>query len=256
MGRQQAIGDTDAVVLCGGMGTRLRTVIGEKQKTVAYVNGRPFLFFIIEALMRQGVKRIVLSTGYQSDELKACVEEQDFAAEIIFSAEKEPLGTGGAVRLAKSIIKSDPFLVLNGDSFCRVGYADFLKFHQKVDATATLTVTTHTNRADYGSIQLGLGGQVERFLEKVSAPQAGQGHLSLVYVNAGVYCFSSDIFRYMPAGKSFSLEYDLFPQLCGKGLFALAVEGHFIDIGTPERFQEAQKILGLKSSPSEGPAGL
>ena len=248
-------GHCDALILCGGLGTRLRALIGAKQKTVAEVNGRPFLFFIIEDLVRQGVRRIVLSTGYQAADLKTALGSHDFGAEIIPSEEEEPLGTGGAIRFAIGKVESEPFFVLNGDSFCQLRYSELLAFHKEKSALLTMTVAARPDRTDYGTLWLAADGSVQGFTEKepvrtvsVDAREntvfSSVGpHISAVYVNAGVYCFSRRIFAHMPAAKKFSLEYDLFPALCGRGLCGFVTKGKFIDIGTPSRFQEAQEFF-------------
>jgi len=242
---QQSVGNIDALILCGGLGTRLRSVIGAKQKTVAEVNGRPFLFFIIEELVRQGVRRVILSSGYQAEELRQLVVGHDFGATVVFSVEAEPLGTGGALRFAQSLIQSDPFFVLNGDSFCQVRYADLLAQHQERQALATLTLVARRDREDYGSVVLTADGRVQGFLEKAKdvVPAQDVSGTEPRFVNAGVYCFSRGVFAQMPSQKKFSLEYDFFPRGCGQGLAGFVVDGPFIDIGTPERYAQAQKFF-------------
>jgi len=230
--------DADAVILCGGLGTRLREVIGAKQKTVAEINGRPFLFFVIDAMIRQGVRRIVLSAGYQAGDLKRIVSAQEFGAELVFVEEKEQLGTGGALRFAQASVKSDPFLVLNGDSFCPISYADLLAFHKDKKALAAVTVVQQNETADYGTVRFGADARITGFLEKQQSSFAGSG-----YINAGVYCLSQEVFRRMPAVEKFSLEKDFFPELCGDRFFGWAVDQPFLDIGTPARFKEAEEFL-------------
>jgi len=156
---------------------------------------------------------------------------------MVFSRESVPLGTGGAVKNAAPLIKSDPFVVLNGDSFCRIDYPAFLAFHLAKKALATLVISAVEDKRDYGSIFLDQTKQIVGFLEK---DKHRTKKAESPYASAGIYCFQKDILSVMPKKASFSLEEDLFPRLVKKGLFGFAVEEAFIDIGTPQRYQQAK----------------
>lgn len=228
--------DCDAVILCGGLGTRLRSVTGETPKVMAQVSGGPFLDLIIEHLKKEGVTRVVLGTGYKADTVEQYYREHDHGLTIDFSRENAPLGTGGAVKHARAIISSDPFLVLNGDSFLPADLQAFLGFHKEKNALASILVTQAGQAKDFGSVDLDGSGRVTGFREK--APDGGSS-----WVNAGIYCFSQKVFLCMPSRPVFSLETDLFPGLAGKQFYGYCSDKTFLDIGTPQRYESAQRDI-------------
>ena len=226
----------DAVVLCGGMGKRLRSVIGVKQKTFADLNGKPFLDIILSFLKKQGVRRVILLTGYAAEEIESYYKNNSFGLTISFSREKSPLGTGGAVKNATGLIKSDPFFLLNGDSFCPVDFKALLEFHRVNKSAATIVVSAVKDSRDYGGVLLDLQNRIMAFVEK-------QPDTKLKNVNAGIYCLSRQVLNLMPKKKKHSIEYDLFPKLIDKNFFGFKTKKKFYDIGTPDRFYLAQKLL-------------
>ena len=228
----------DAVILCGGLGTRLRNSIGERQKVMAQIGKEPFLNILLRYLKEEGLRRVILCVGYQAQELEDYYKNKDFGLELLYSKETEPLGTGGAIQQAKSFIKSDVFLALNGDSYCAVSIAELLKFHQTHKALGTVVVSQVQEQGGFGQIVLDDNNRIVEFKEKEAAST------TTGLVNAGVYIFDKRIFSFMPDKKKFSLEYDVFPQIIDQGLYGFSVGEEFIDIGTPERYQQAKKILG------------
>ena len=236
-----ALRDTDVLILCGGLGKRLRKEIGKSQKVMAKVHGYPFLDHVIRYLKNEGFRRIILCTGYQAKIVEKYYQVHNQGLMIEFSEEKIPLGTGGAVKNARRLIRSNPFFVLNGDSFCSVKFNSFIKFHQSKQAMAAIVISPTKERDDFGSIVLDQSSKIKAFKEK--SPTA-TGH----FVNAGIYCFTQDIFSLMPKDKNFSLEYDFFPRLVRKRLFGFKVKTRFMDIGTPQRYKEAKSILGKRKS--------
>lgn len=234
--------NTDAVILCGGLGKRLRSQVGETPKVMAPVHRRPFLDILLDHLAKQGLGRIILCTGYKAEIIEAYYQKNPSPLRMEYSREQEPLGTGGALKGARWLIKSDPFVVLNGDSFCTVDFAVFLKFHTSKKALASLVISQVRHRQDFGSVLLEKGSsRIQSFLEK--APQALLPLETKVYVNAGVYCFNQEIFVMMPSQKNFSLEYNFFPGLKGENVHGFVVKKKFWDIGTPERYREVQQKL-------------
>ena len=235
-------GTTDVAVLTGGLGTRLRSEIGQTQKTMAAIGDRPFLFFMLKQLAHQGFRRVVLCTGYQAQAVEDYFRQEPLGLDLVFSREDAPLGTGGAVKKAADLIQSDPFLLLNGDSLCDMDYGSLLDFHTLKRALATLTVSAIEPRTDVGSVIMDSSGAIVGFQEKSSASLGlPAGHR--VYVNAGVYCFSRDVFSLMPPLDIFSLEKDFFPSLVTGKVHGFVIEKGFVDIGTPQRYAEAQKNL-------------
>lgn len=234
----KSLANIDVVILCGGQGQRLRSVIGESQKVMAKVFDEPFLDILLKYLEEQGFSRVILCTGYKTKEMEEYYRK-NFRSKLSleFSKEEEPLGTGGALKKVEPLIQSNPLIVLNGDCFCPLRYSDFLKFYQEKDALASLVVARVRENKDFGKVQLTADFRVSGFQEKMQ----GEGPC---YVSTGIYCFNSkEIFSLMPASLKFSLEYDFFPRLFNHGFFGFISDEEFIDIGTPERFEKAKFFL-------------
>ncbi len=236
----QVLNKIDAVILCGGLGRRLRSVIGESQKTMATVGGRPFLEILLNYLARQGLRRAILCTGYQAEQVEEYFQRTKSPLEIEFSHESEPLGTGGAVKQAQTMIRSSCFFVLNGDSFCQLEYKKFLAFHRRKKAVGSIAVSQVADPRDFGSIVLDKDQRIVEFKEKMANCRE-QACLFPAYVNAGVYFFTQDVFKLMPSQKKFSLEKDFFHRQCGKEFFGFEIEEKFFDIGTPERYERVRR---------------
>lgn len=229
------------IILCGGLGKRLRSTIGETQKTMASVGDEPFLNLVLKYLKGQGFRRVILATGYQAEKVEDHYRANTIGLQIKFSREDQPLGTGGAIKKAAGLAKSDPVMAMNGDCFCPVDYAQFLEFHRKKKTEASLVVATTPERKDYGSIIFdAASGRVQRFAEKELAADISEGPS---YINAGIYCLSHRALSWMPAQEVFSIERDYFPTVIEKGLFGFPVTSTFLDIGTPDRYTSANEIL-------------
>jgi D-glycero-alpha-D-manno-heptose 1-phosphate guanylyltransferase len=226
---------TCAVILCGGKGTRLRKVIRGKPKPMAPIAGAPFLDYLIAYLSRAGVRTIILCTGYKSGVIESRYRSRGNAAEIIISREDRPLGTAGAIKHAAKSITSDPFLVLNGDSICAADLSRLLTFHLKKKARASLVLTENTGRSDVGAVVTDNSGRVVKFSEK-----SGRGD----FMNAGIYVLNKEVLELIPKGRKCSLEYELFPEL--KDFYGFKSRAALLDIGTPERYALAGKILAKK----------
>jgi NDP-sugar pyrophosphorylase family protein len=225
-----------AVLLVGGMGTRLRSVVPNAPKPLATVGDKSFLELLVRQLSSQGISRLVMCTGYLADQIA-----QHFGAghkwdvSIQYSQELQPLGTAGAVKLAQSFLKSaSEFLVMNGDSFMEVDLDRLLQFHRENHALVTMAVRRVDNASRYGTVHLEAEGRVTGFAEKTGQETPG-------VVNAGVYVFNQEVLQNIPEGPC-SLEKDVFPKLLKRGVFALEQQGVFIDIGTPEDYARAQEI--------------
>ncbi len=229
---------TDMVILCGGLGTRLRSTIGQAQKTMATVGDEPFLNKILRYLKQQGFERVILAVGFQAQEVENYYRKNDLGLSIEFSKEEKPLGTGGAIKNAQTFVQSDRFFAMNGDCFCALDYKAFLNFHLTKKNRATLSVSRIADSRDYGTILLGEGDVIKGFEEKKDVPGGG-------FVNIGAYCFEKQIFDLMPTGK-FSIELDFFPRLpseLGNRFSGFVVDNEFLDIGTPDRYSNAEEII-------------
>lgn len=231
-----ALGSTDIVILCGGLGTRLKDEIGDMPKVMAEVNGKPFLDFHVQWLKKQGAERIILSTGYKAEVIEDYYRKKDFGIIIDYSRETEQLGTGGALRNASGLIKSRTFLVLNGDSFCPVNLYALNSYLSEKKALTVMVATSAMKGDDYGRLAVDDEDRVIEFREK------GQ-YADKTYVNAGVYAFDKRVFDEVVPEKRSSLEHDWFPQLIGKGFYAFTLESRFFDIGTPERYRATKKLF-------------
>ena len=229
------MGSIYALVLCGGKGKRLKGAVSDRPKPMATVNGRPFLDHMIQYLENSGIVNIVLGTGYMAEYIRSYYAEHKTKAKITFSEETSPLGTAGAVKLALPMISSDPFFVLNGDSLCRASLTEMLEFHLSKKAGATVLLSRKEDISDYGSVEMDNNGRITGFLEKQPVKKSG-------FVNAGTYLLTKDSLNSIPEGKPSSLEYDVFPS--HSNVFGFATNEDFIDIGTEERFAQAQVLFG------------
>jgi NDP-sugar pyrophosphorylase family protein len=224
------------VLLVGGLGTRLRSVVPSAPKPMASVGDRPFLELLVRQLQCQGIRRLVMCTGYLAGQIEdEFGDGRGLDVEIEYSKETAPLGTAGALKLAQPLLtEGSDFLVLNGDSFLEVDFARLLCFHREHGGLVTMAVVPVPNAQRYGTVKVGPGGRVEGFTEKTGSTAPG-------LVNAGVYLFRKAIFEHIPDGPA-SLERDVFPKIFSQGVFALEQDGMFIDIGTPEDYARAQVI--------------
>jgi NDP-sugar pyrophosphorylase family protein len=229
----------EAVILVGGTGTRLRSVVNDRPKPMAEVAGRPFLEWLLVALRSQGVQRVVLCTGYLGGVVEDYFGDGKWLnLEISYSRDPVPLGTGGALRYALTQVQTDCFLVLNGDSYCHIDLDRFLSKHVSCRAKVTLWLVPMSNCERYGRVEIGKSGAVLVFHEKSSGKHAG-------LISAGAYLLEREIIKDIPEGQAVSLEVGFFPTLIGHGLYAIAGDGPFLDIGTPEAFATAEQFFAL-----------
>ena len=228
----------DTLSLCGGLGTRLRPVLSDRPKGLAEVAGRAFLDILTDELVRNGLRRLILCTGHGAEEIAAHFRDRR-DADFVLSAEDRPLGTGGAVAHALPQVRSDPFFVVNGDSFCRVSYADLFESHRRHGAVLSVVVTPPTERADVGAIRI---DSAQRILEFAEKPRIAIGRSN--YVNAGIYAIQREAIALVGLAEVFSLERELIPAAVDSGrCYAFPTSGPLIDIGTPDRLRVAQVQL-------------
>ncbi|MDO8505608.1 MAG: sugar phosphate nucleotidyltransferase [bacterium] len=224
----------DVVILCGGLGTRFREVDSQIPKVMASVIGRPFLDRVVELFLNQGCQRFIFCTGYKSEVIEEYLRSPRYGAqtEVIISKEMQVLGTAGAIKHAEPYIHSEPFLVVNGDSYCKIDLAMFVKFHTQNNAYVSIALTPADMRKDAGGVSIDEHtSEVTTFEEKVRRKN--------IYNNAGIYLFSKGSILQYGSVQSLSLEYDVFPKLIRHGLYGFVVHSPVIDIGTPERYYGA-----------------
>jgi NDP-sugar pyrophosphorylase family protein len=230
-----------AFVLCGGLGTRLRPVLADLPKSMALISGTPFLQLLLDRLRSQGVDDLILGTGYMAEKIEGYFGSGDkFALRIRYSREHEPLGTGGALKLAEPLI-TDPVVVLNGDSYVEWSLDSMLELLRAKDADIVIVLHAVADVTRYGTVALNHDGRVTEFIEK--GMRAGPG-----LINAGVYLLRKKIVRELPADTAISLEREVFPRLLGQRIYGLVCMGLFIDIGIPDDFQRAQTLLASRLS--------
>ncbi len=224
----------EAVVLAGGFGTRLRTVVPDVPKPMAPVAGKPFLEILLRGLSRQGVSRVILSLGHKAEMITGHFGAQFAGIELIYSVEAEPLGTGGAVRKALTFCQGDHALVMNGDTYLDIEIAALESAWQRMHQP--LMVAQEAQDASrYGRLELE-DGRVMRFGEK-AASEPG-------LINVGCYLFPKQILDDFPMGQPFSLETDFLSHAVSLMPFgAFITRGRFIDIGVPKDYIRAQKVL-------------
>lgn len=226
------------LILAGGLGTRLSSVLHGVPKPMALVGGHPFLEYLIGQLRDSGFRDIVLCLSHKADMIESYFGDgRTHGVEIRYSRERERLGTAGALALARPLIHSASFLALNGDSFCPVDFDTLLATHQERKAVATIVVTPVDDTTRYGSVALDDHDVVTGFSEKT-------GSVNSLYVNAGIYILTQKVLDLVPVGKPSSIEYDVFPALAEqKFLLAFRQSVPLLDIGTPTSLAAAQEIL-------------
>jgi NDP-sugar pyrophosphorylase family protein len=228
--------DIRAVLLVGGLGMRLRSVVGSTPKPLAPVGGRPFLELLVRQLRYQGIDHLVFCTAYLAHEIeKELGNGSTLDVKIEYSKEPRAMGTAGAIKFARPLLRDvSDFLVLNGDSFVEIDFRELIHFHRESGGIATMAVLRMKNKMRYGTVQVTNGSRVTEFREKPDGDPTG-------FVNAGIYVLNRAIFDYIPEGPV-SLERDIFPQLLNHGVHASEQNGVFIDIGTPEDYARAQEL--------------
>lgn len=225
-----------AVVLAGGFGTRLRSVVSDLPKPMAMVSGRHFLEYLLDYWIDQGISEFIICVSYLSDKIISHFGNNYCGATIKYSIEKVALGTGGAIIAAQAQIKED-FLVLNGDTFFPLSLSDLSRFHFDNHAACTLALFQSNDSSRYLPVEI-FNGKVISFTNK--------NLVENFYVNGGVYIFSQDTFKLIEfkLHENYSLESDIFPLVLDTGLlFGLPVNAPFIDIGLPADYLRAQEIL-------------
>lgn len=225
-----------AIVLAGGLGTRLRSVVPEVPKPMAPVAGRPFLAWVLDALAAAGVQHVVLAVGYRHETIRSHFGPARRGMTLDYSVEPVPMGTGGAIRLAAERCDADaPTVVLNGDTYLQI---DLRAMHaQHVAARERLTVAACQvdDVSRYGALRVGQG-HIAGFLEK--------GHMGPGVINAGTYVLAPDTLLGLPAGEAFSFEQRvLMGALDTLKPAVFETPGAFIDIGIPEDYARAQALL-------------
>lgn len=224
-----------AIILAGGFGTRLKSVIADIPKPMAPVKGKPFLEYLIYQLKTWGYKDIVLSVGYLKDKIISYFGDgKSLDVSIEYSKEEFPLGTGGAIREAMSRYEDKTYLVLNGDTFYNIDFESLCNFHRVKSAQASMAIASVKDASRYGSVVMNELGEVIRFAEKQNKAKGN--------INAGIYILNRSVLANIPPG-TISFEKEILPELVHQGLFGSMQQGFFIDIGVPEDYKKFKDYI-------------
>jgi NDP-sugar pyrophosphorylase family protein len=227
----------EAVILCGGLGTRLRPAVGDRPKALAPVQGRPFLDYLIANLKKSGISRLVLATGYLSDRIVAEYGDGSrYGVALRYVVEPMALGTAGAVKYAAALLETEDFLALNGDTYAQIDYQALMEEHFRRQADLTVALRQVVAAERFGRVTLGPDGRIVRFLEK--APEGTISGKS--WINAGAYVMNRRVLSWIPDQRRYALETELIPLLLQEGLkiYGWATTGYFRDIGVPEDYYQ------------------
>lgn len=229
-----------AVILAGGLGTRLRSAVPDLPKCMAPVAGKPFLYYVIKYLQQQGVEHFIFSLGYMHEIISQWLSENYPNMHYSLSIENEPLGTGGAVRLALQKATARHALVLNGDTLFTVDCKKLLQFHLLNEAACTLALKPMKDFSRYGVVEISGDGQIVSFKEK--------SFYSDGLINGGVYVLDVKLFQQLDLPQKCSFEKDYLEKYCQKvKMMAQEQDAYFIDIGIPEDFEKAGRDFGEAS---------
>lgn len=248
-----------AILLCGGMGTRLRSVVADRPKPMADICGKPFLQYLLEMLRDKGITEVIFALGYMGEMIEEYFQDGSaFGLKIAYSYEEEPLGTGGAIRNALPKILEEEVLVLNADTYFPMDYQGLLRFHQENDGDFSLATRAIEDISRYGAVRRDAAGRILAWNEKLGdgGQQPGEGSKQPIEgnaqqaasaspkslsgeINGGIYVMKKSLIAEIPEGKQ-SLEQDCIPKWLseGKRIFGLPFHGYFMDIGIPKDYQQ------------------
>lgn len=223
----------EAIILAGGLGTRLRAAVPDLPKCMAPVAGHPFLYYIIKYYSSQGVDSFIFSLGYLHEVIEKYLKDAFPHLTYKICIEDEPLGTGGAIQKALTIASTNEVLILNGDTLFEVDLKELYRVHQSSAAECTLALKPMSAFDRYGVVTLDANQNVTKFLEKKYFDKGN--------INGGVYLLQKEGFSNKSFPEKFSFEKDYLEKHYNTGLFKGSIhDGYFIDIGIPQDFQKAQ----------------
>jgi D-glycero-alpha-D-manno-heptose 1-phosphate guanylyltransferase len=229
----------EAIVLAGGLGTRLRSLVSDRPKVMFEIGNRPFLEILLERMIPRGLRRAILTTGHLHPIIESYFGTQYRSVKIDYAVENQPLGTGGAVWKALQVASQEDVLVFNGDTLFDIDLSEFHRFHKETRADASIALKPMRNFDRYGTVEL-TNGRIRAFCEKRPTEEA--------LINGGVYILNKPSMARLAMPERFSIETDFFEKyttsfrICG-----YVSDAYFIDIGIPEDCERAQRELGAVS---------
>jgi NDP-sugar pyrophosphorylase family protein len=228
--------ETQAIILCGGEGTRMRPLTYEIPKSLLPLKGKPLLFYLLKLLRENNIKDVIIASGAQTEKIKEKFGEGErLNVEIQYSKEEKNLGTGGAILKAKEKIKSSQFLVLHGDIVADIDIRALLSYHQQTGGIVTMALKVVKETKDFGQILLN-GNYVTRFYQSQKKSQSN-------LVNSGIYVCNQEIYNYFPNQKVFNFD-DVITKMIDKRLVTGYVfDGVWFDVETTEEYEKVIKAL-------------
>ena len=229
----------EVIILAGGLGARLRPAVPDLPKCMAPVAGQPFISFVIDHFQKQGIQKFIFALGYKSEAFESFLSGILAPSSYQLSIEKEPLGTGGAIKEASLLAEGITALVVNGDTLFSISTNKLISFHHMCGADCTLSLKPMNNFDRYGVVELNKDYSIKNFQEK--------RHYREGLINGGVYALNVRRFREEALPGKFSFEKDYLEKFYDKRrMFAVVQDEYFIDIGIPEDYERAQKELQAK----------
>ena len=228
--------DIPAIVLAGGFGTRLRHVLPDVPKPMAPISDKPFLAFVLDYLIEQGIQRVILATGHKADIIREYFGSQYKSLEILYSHESEPLGTGGAIKQAFDRFQIDKAFIINGDTYFPIDLSHLLYFHDQFDSQCTIAVKYLKDFSRYGTIRFDAYNRIKGFDEKKSMQEG--------WINGGIYLIDKSIFHNIEA-RTFSFEKEILEaHYTANQFYAIPSPAYFVDIGIPTDYYRFEKEHG------------
>lgn len=231
----------EAIILAGGLGSRLQAAVPDLPKPMAPINGRPFLEYLLDFWDGQGVDRFVLSVGYKRHIIEGHFTDRYKGRAVDYAVEERPLGTGGGLLLAlKRLRQTGPFLIVNGDTFFEIDLMSMLRYHQKKRAEVTIALREVEANRRYAGVEIDKEGKITTFDNRVRT-------VGRALINGGVYLAEESAFAdQAPASDApVSIEDQIYPRMlaAGKRMYGFPSTGRFIDIGIPEDYRRAAGLL-------------
>jgi D-glycero-alpha-D-manno-heptose 1-phosphate guanylyltransferase len=229
-----------AIILAGGFGTRLQTVVKEVPKPLAPISNKPFLFWLITYLHQQGVTSFIFSLGYLHQQVEDFLQQEFSNLKYDCVVEKQPLGTGGAIKFCLSKSTEKDIIIVNGDTFFDLDIKKFIQFYQDTNSDCSIALTPMQNFDRYGSVNIDEQNIIHQFNEKKYCDEG--------FINTGIIVFDKKTFlkktNHLP--QNFSYEKDfLEPNIANLKVTGFISTGYFIDIGIPEDYYKADREFPL-----------
>lgn len=226
----------EAIILAGGLGTRLRSAIPDLPKCMAPVNGNPFLHYVIAYFKKQGIEKFIFSLGYKHELIEEFLKKELSIINYQLSIEKDPLGTGGAIKLACTKATGKTVVVINGDTFFKINLSELSLFYEKNNADCTLCLKPMKNFDRYGAVELNEDNSIKSFSEKKFYTSG--------LINGGAYALNAKRILSEDLPDIFSFEKDYLEKFhTAKKFMGFVQDEYFIDIGIPEDYERAQEEM-------------